>query len=204
MLLVKLLESVGFEVREASNGQEAVDTWRAWDPRLIWMDVRMPILDGCEATRRLRALEGDVRQTKVVALTASAFEHDREAILESGCDGFVAKPFREQTIFDTMVELLGVRFLYEEDQAVREQPSESVLTAERLEALDGAALKALADALLTGHQKGALAAVEAMREADPELAAELERQVRGYAFDELLALIERQDEAAARGTTDGR
>jgi len=115
-LLRKLLESVGFEVRDAANGQDAIELWRTWHPHLIFMDQRMPVMDGSEATRAIRAAESGER-TPIIALTASAFEHERETILLHGADEFVVKPFAEETIFDVIARHVGVRFLYEGERA---------------------------------------------------------------------------------------
>ena len=93
MLMVNLLRPLGFEVREAVNGQEGIEVWQEWKPHLVWMDMRMPVMDGYEATQRIKAQEKG-RETAVIALTASAFEEDRKRILALGCDGFVPKPFR--------------------------------------------------------------------------------------------------------------
>lgn len=125
LFLVKLLTSLGFVVQEAANGQEAVDQWNAFAPQLIWMDMRMPIMDGYEATRQIKAKERERRESRdqskidtqatvIIALTASAFEEERHLVLSAGCDDFVRKPFREQVIFEKMAQYLGVRFIYEE------------------------------------------------------------------------------------------
>jgi PAS domain S-box-containing protein len=118
-LLVEMLKPVGFEVREASNGQEALSLWQTWAPHLIWMDMQMPVMDGYEATRQIKAsvVSQVVSQvgsptTVVIALTGSAFEKDRKEALAAGCDDFVRKPFRAETIFEKMTEHLGVRYLY--------------------------------------------------------------------------------------------
>ena len=118
-LLRNLLELTGFQVREASNGAEALDVWSDWKPELIFMDVRMPIVDGREAIRRIRAAEAgtDVR-VPIVALTASVFENERKAVLDLGADDFLMKPFREETIFDALGRLLDVQFAYEEVEPV--------------------------------------------------------------------------------------
>ncbi len=110
-LLVKLLRSVGFEVREAVDGRQAVDLCKEWNPHLVWMDIRMPEMDGFEATGRIKRTPGC--QTVVIALTANAFEEDRGRALESGCDDFVRKPFQEAEIFGLLQKHLGVSFLYE-------------------------------------------------------------------------------------------
>jgi len=112
-LLVKLLLPLGFKVKEAANGQEAIALWESWQPQLIWMDMRMPIMDGYRATQHIKSRPNG-RQTAIVALTASAWEEEREAVLASGCDDFVRKPFREAILFEKMSKHLGVHFLYEE------------------------------------------------------------------------------------------
>ena len=113
-LLVKILETVGFQVREAKNGAEAIAIWDEWEPHLIWMDMRMPVMDGYEATRQIKSyLRGQA--TVIIALTASALEEERAIILSAGCDDFVRKPFREALIFDKLAEYLGVTYLYEDE-----------------------------------------------------------------------------------------
>ncbi|MGK7878882.1 MAG: ATP-binding protein [Crocosphaera sp.] len=118
LLMVKILTSVGFEVRWANNGQEALEIWQQWHPQLIWMDMRMPVMDGYEASLRMRQLERENRnlQTPVViiALTATAFDEERKAILEVGCNDFVSKPFKEAVIFEKMQQYLGVEYIYED------------------------------------------------------------------------------------------
>ncbi len=112
LLLVDLLESVGFAVRGVPDGKACVEQWAAWQPHLIWMDIRMPEMDGFEATRRIKSSEQG-QQTVIIALTASAFEEDRARILAAGCDDFVRKPFRDSDIFEHMAKHLGVQYQYE-------------------------------------------------------------------------------------------
>ncbi|MCP4693987.1 MAG: response regulator, partial [Desulfobacterales bacterium] len=111
-LLLELLAPPGFELREAANGEEAVDIRREWEPHLIFMDMRMPVMDGLEAAKRIKGMPHG-RAAVIVAVTANAFEEDRAAALSAGCDDFVRKPFREADIFDMMTKHLGARFDYE-------------------------------------------------------------------------------------------
>lgn len=106
-LLVQLLKSVGFEVAEASNGEEAVGLAQSWRPHLVWMDMRMPIMDGLEATRRVKA---QPQPPVVIALTANAFAEDRQEALAAGCDDFVAKPYQVECIYAKMAEHLNVQY----------------------------------------------------------------------------------------------
>ena len=116
LFLVKMLTSLGFSVCEAENGLQAIDIWSAWEPHLIWMDMRMPVMDGYEATKRIKAhLKGQA--TVIIALTASAFDEERSVVLSAGCNDFVAKPFREQVILDKIAQYLGVRYVYEQQQS---------------------------------------------------------------------------------------
>jgi CheY-like chemotaxis protein/two-component sensor histidine kinase len=114
--LRNLLQQIGFQVLEAVNGEEAVVRFKEGHPDLICMDMRMPVMDGYEATRTIKALP-DGKQTPIIALTASAFEEDREAVMASGCDAFVRKPLKEHELFDTMKQLLGIRFRYQDQVA---------------------------------------------------------------------------------------
>jgi len=112
-LLLRLLNPLGFETKEASNGKEAIAIWERFEPHLIWMDMRMPVMDGYEATKHIKAhLKGQA--TAIIALTASILEEERAVILSAGCDDFVRKPFREAVIFDKMAQYLGVSYVYEE------------------------------------------------------------------------------------------
>ncbi|MBD0392352.1 MAG: response regulator [Microcoleus sp. C1-bin4] len=114
-LLVKMLQPIGFEVREAENGHQGVEIWESWQPHLIWLDTRMPVMDGFEAVRQIRAKEKQTQwRTVIIALTASTFEERKGEIIAAGCDDFVRKPFQEQILFDKMACYLGVRYIYQE------------------------------------------------------------------------------------------
>ena len=108
-LVRQLLAGAGFDVRSAQDGLQAVRIFESWAPHFIWMDMRMPVLDGYAATRRIRGLPGGA-QVKIVALTASAFEEDRQAILDAGCDDMVRKPLEQEGLFGLMAKLLGLRY----------------------------------------------------------------------------------------------
>ncbi|MGF1497092.1 MAG: response regulator [Elainellaceae cyanobacterium] len=119
-LLVRLLTLVGFEVQVAVDGQEAIAQHQQWHPHLILMDIRMPVMDGYEATRRIRALSAGQRAPsvvptpKIIALTANAFEDERQVAIAAGCDGFIRKPIQEAEFFASIAEQLGVSYRYAE------------------------------------------------------------------------------------------
>jgi len=113
LVIERLLSPLGILVRSARDGQEAIAVWEDWQPHLIWMDMQMPVMDGYEATRQIKAHPLG-KQTAIVALTASAFEEERQTILGAGCDDFMRKPFEAKILFAKMEELLGLRYIYEE------------------------------------------------------------------------------------------
>ncbi|MEG4047153.1 PAS domain S-box protein [Microcoleus sp. Pol17_C1] len=148
LLLVRMLTSLGFAVQEAENGVQAVEMWSSWEPHLIWMDMRMPVMDGYEATKQIKAhLKGQA--TVIIALTASAFDEERSLILSAGCDDFVAKPFREQVILEKMAKYLGVRYVYDReasltsDAAVSAEVSTATETADLAFTLNTSFLEAM-------------------------------------------------------------
>jgi signal transduction histidine kinase/CheY-like chemotaxis protein/PAS domain-containing protein len=132
-LLMQWLTAVGFEVREATNGQEAIDQWAEFAPHLIWMDMRMPTMDGFEAVRQIRCREqrqlsadaGSSQPTKIIAITAAVFEEERQVIFTVGCDDFVGKPCSESTIFDKMAQHLGVLYVYDQSLSSTDRPPDS-------------------------------------------------------------------------------
>ena len=112
-LLAQLLAPVGFEIRLATNGAEAVQEFEEWRPHLILMDFRMPVMDGHEAIRRIRAMAGG-KDPKIIAVTASAMDENRQELLAIGADDFISKPFREAELFQKIHAHVGVEYVYAE------------------------------------------------------------------------------------------
>lgn len=113
LLLQRLLSNAGFCVKVAKSGAEGIELFQSYQPHFIWMDKRMPVMDGIETTQRIRALPGG-RDVKIAAVTASAFTKQRDELLASGMDDFVRKPYRPAEIFDCMTRQLGVHFIHAE------------------------------------------------------------------------------------------
>jgi signal transduction histidine kinase len=191
-LLVKMLEPLGFEVREAENGQEAVHVWEQWEPHLIWMDMRMPVLDGYETTQRIRShLKGQA--TVIIALTASAFDEERSIILDAGCDDFVGKPFREEVIFEKIARHLGVQFVYDET------PAEPISKVQEAAVLTPADLAGLPDEWVVSFQQATLdlnlglmlSLIEQIYPQNEPIATALTDLANHFQYEQLLALTER-------------
>jgi GAF domain-containing protein len=134
-LLVQLLKPLGFEVKEATNGEEAIALCQSWSPDLIWMDMRMPIMDGYAATKEIKTRLEDQAPT-IIALTANAFEEERMIALSIGCDDFVRKPFQENVILEKIAEYLGVKYIYEESDRTEKNENKSPIIDDALPSKD--------------------------------------------------------------------
>jgi signal transduction histidine kinase/DNA-binding NarL/FixJ family response regulator len=106
-LLREMLDKTGVQIAEAADGSSALEVFKRWQPDLILMDVKMPGMDGIEATRQIRALPAGA-DVPIVMLSASVFKEDREQVLASGGDEFIAKPFREAQIWDAIERQLDL------------------------------------------------------------------------------------------------
>lgn len=203
LLLRRMLEGVGFTVMEAVNGSEGVELFNSWQPDFVWMDIRMPVMDGFEATRQIKATQKGAR-TPVVALTASVFEEQRENILAAGCDGFVRKPFLDEEIWQTMEKLLGVRFLYEEKQPLSPAaPSSTALSSAALDLLDHQLLLDLARAVLACEQETCLALIGSIVPEQAPVAQALRHYVMQHKFDKLYEMLENYLSSPASENSSG-
>ncbi|OQW93673.1 MAG: hypothetical protein BWK79_09900 [Beggiatoa sp. IS2] len=119
-VLANLLESLNFLIAEANNGQEAINRTRAWQPDLIFMDLVMPGIDGFRATQQIRQTLG-LHKIVIIAVSASAFEYSREQSQAVGCDDFIAKPFKIETVLSCLEQLLSLKWIYH--QSVQEAAS---------------------------------------------------------------------------------
>ena len=124
-LLVKLLDPFGFELREAHNGQEALENWESWKPHLIWMDLRMPVLDGYHAIRRIKSSPAG-QQAIIIIMSANVVEEDRLTGIAASYDDFLRKPFHTQEVFELLRKHLGIRFVYEEERdSISDTPAQN-------------------------------------------------------------------------------
>ena len=183
-----LLGEKGFEGREVPNGEQAVALFQQWRPHLIWMDMRMPVVDGYEAVRRIRRLpDGDA--VKMVAITASAFYEQRQQILAAGCDEVIYKPFRDDEILDTMARLLGVRYRYEDPDADTEQTPAPALTREMLTDLPSELRQDLSEAALVLDMEAIANVIQRIRALAPETARCLQTLVQDFQLDRVRRLL---------------
>ena len=196
-LLVKLLSPLGFELREANNGKEAVDIFMEWEPHLIWMDMRMPVMDGYEATKQIKTTTGG-QATAIVALTASVLEEERAVILSAGCDDFMRKPFREEDIFGAMGKHLGVRYIYEDPTAVSVpgvgESSQDVLTPEAIASLSPDWMAQFKQNILSVDMEAIASSIAQIRTVNPSLAGTLQDCINNFEYDRILNTIARSEQ----------
>jgi PAS domain S-box-containing protein len=194
--LVKLLSSVGFSVEAAENGEAAIRNWERWSPRLILMDVHMPVMDGLEATRRIKA-DPRGKETAIIVLTASAMDDDRRAVAQSGADDFVAKPCREDELLEKMRALLNLSYDYEEVRRTDGQtPYGLTALGAALGQLPMDLVEELRTATLSGNKRRLDKLILQVREtADDEPARALQELADKYEYDALTRLL---DEACLR------
>jgi CheY-like chemotaxis protein len=193
-LLIKMLNPLGFQLREASNGQEAINLWSSWSPHLIWMDIRMPVMDGYEATKYIRA-KPQGTDTVIIALTASVLEEERAVTLASGCNDFLSKPFREQDIFDTLTNYLGVQYIYAEEETLK-LTSELTLNPEQLTSMPSVWIKQLYKAAIEGDMDLISSLITEIPPRESELAKNLKELVQQFQFEVIINLLEPMMETA--------
>ncbi len=200
-VLVRLLGEIGFDLREANDGQEAVELWREWQPHLILMDMAMPVMDGYEASRLIKTEDGAGR-SKVIAITASAFETERAKIMALGVDDLVLKPYNETILLDRLAFHLGLEYVYSKDEAAEASTGSSStapidLSVERLQCLPPELRSNMAEALQIADLEGVSRLLDEVASIDQQAATALRGLVDGFQLDELLRLLGADCEAPA-------
>ena len=194
-LLCKLLRQTGFEVDEAHNGKEGVEVTMERRPHLIWMDIRMPVMDGYEAMEEIRSRTVDTESInpKIIALTASAFEEEKVKVLSKGFDGFVRKPFKIDDIFEKMAEHIGVKYIYEEADGEFKTNEHEKLSDEDINAGIKALPSEIVSELLEATELSDVNMIEeiisSIRPQNSRLADALQGYAGDYAFDKIIDAV---------------
>ena len=194
-LLNTLLGQVGFKVQEAVNGKAAIGAFLEWHPHLICMDMRMPVMDGYAATRAIRDLpEGE--KVKILAVTASAFEEQRNSIMEAGCDEVIHKPYRSHEIFETMREQLGVHYIYDKGPDKQHYSAEKVidiaLAQEMAASLPEQLYNELEEAAIALDMEKGYEILERIAEIQPKLADMLRMRVEEMDFSTIRKVLKHE------------
>ncbi|HUE14472.1 MAG TPA: response regulator, partial [Planctomycetaceae bacterium] len=187
-LLAQLLAPVGFEIRLATNGAEAIQEFEIWRPHLILMDFRMPVMDGHEAIRRIRAMAGG-KEIKIIAVTASAMDENRQELLKIGADDFISKPFREIELFHKIHAHLGVEYVYAEQITAAAEEEVAELTPESLAGWPQDLIDPMREAVITADLDQLLGKIQEVEARDPRIAQALRRLAEGFQYQTLLELF---------------
>ncbi|MEB3830361.1 response regulator [Phormidium sp. CCY1219] len=202
LLLRQIFTGIGFAVCEAENGKEAVQKWQEWLPHLILMDMRMPVMDGYEATRQIRRRERQLSpdsampKTIIVALTASAFIERRDKILNAGCDDFIGKPFQVPELLETIGKYLGVEYEREADTPGTEATSNGPQTLSSAEAIAQLSaqppewIEKLQQAVCQCSDELVLECLEELPAQQAPLATTIANLAENFEFHKILYLIE--------------
>jgi PAS domain S-box-containing protein len=215
LLLRRLLEPIGFEMIEAENGQVAIAQWQAHHPDLIWMDMRMPVMDGYEATQQIRALAAQMQANGspptlqaershpiIIALTASVLDDQQQKMLDAGCDDIVRKPFQEHEIWDALTRYLGVQYLYAIEERSPYETTSSKLEGKRIP-LSPESLQVMPDDWIQDLYRASISgddtlALELLRQIPPRhqaLTLSLQHLIQTFRLDTISDLAQQAGEA---------
>ncbi|MEN8172343.1 MAG: PAS domain S-box protein [Chloroflexota bacterium] len=182
-VLLEILSIAGLETRFAEHGQEGVELSAGWKPDLIFMDIQMPIMDGYEAVKLIKTNQ----EMPIIALTASAFEHERNAILGSGFDDLVIKPLRTEHILELLERHIAVEFIYE-DKENRTPPKPVMLVSLDLQNLPSDLIVRLRQAAIEANRTHIYEIIDEIQLLDSELAKNLSALVDDFRFDKMVEL----------------
>jgi two-component system sensor histidine kinase/response regulator len=198
-----LLTSVGFSVKLAENGKEAVAVWKKWRPQLILMDVHMPVMGGLEAARLIRSSPGG-KETVIIALTADVREEHRRRVFEHEVNDFISKPCPENELLEKIRHHLGIEYVYEretggadveKENAGKEHlvamPADPSPDLDRLRNLPADLIGQLAEAALNGEKAVINQLIQMAEERIGEPSALVLRGLAdAYQYDRLIQLLE--------------
>lgn len=190
---VNLLELVGFSTEEAVDGKEAIEKVIASKPDLILMDMRMPVMDGYEATRIIKTMD-DYKDIPIVALTASTFEDERKRIEALKMQGYIRKPFRESDLFNTIGKTLNIKYIYEnEPEEVVTDNLESEITSSAiiLDKLSDSFIKEMQDAISVADLDKIILLISGIERDFPALSNKLMEMANKYEYGQIEELIQK-------------
>jgi len=196
-LLVSLLEPLGFVTRSAVNGLEAIELWQQWQPHLILMDMRMPVLDGYQAMRHIRQLEQQQSHrppVPIIGLTASVFQTQQEKLSDLGCNDWIVKPFSEAELLGKIANCLDIKYQYAVQFPQKTKPTPTLVPTDRVKAglnqMSAQWRSQLHWAALSARRKNIHQLIAQIPPEQAEIAATLSSWVERLDFDRIIELLE--------------
>ena len=205
-VLGEMLSGIGVRVSLAEDGAQALEEVERQRPDIVFMDIRMPGMDGSEARRRIVAAHAE-QAPRIVATTASALDHEQEHYLEEGFDGYISKPFRREQIYAVLAELPAVEFAYaERDEERREKDGVESVDLAGLSLSDDlcAELMAAVKVHSMTRVQQQIEKLEEMGEAERQLALELRRLCRQYDMNGIKSIVAQVCSAAGQWVEPSR
>ena len=187
-VLRELLLSVGFEVREAENGEEGLKLFEKWDPQAVLMDMSMPVMDGYEATKRLKETEKGKR-AMVVAVTASAFGADVDRVMKAGVDGFIGKPLRAEELFSVLSKIPGLHYQYSKEPKLAAPAESRPLKREDVAALPPKLISDMRMAAELGSMAKLRELLPLVQQEDTQVAEGLGHLIKQYDLIKIMELL---------------
>lgn len=205
-LLYQILSPLGFQIQQATDGEEAIAIWQNFRPHLIWMDLRIPLIDGYEVTKEIRRREKSLGissdsqdKTIIIALTASAFVEERSEAIKAGCDEFVHKPIEVPKIMTYIAKFLGNDYQSTETIEVVESIYPNVdknvdKIANQLAQMPLEWRTALADAVMTLNEPEINSLIEEISPQASELASALSQFAINFDYESIWEMLEVQND----------
>ena len=191
-VLIRMLSPLGFDIREATGGREAIASCESWSPHLILMDIRMSVMDGIEAIKAIKSTARG-RATPIIGVSASVFEEDRDKVLESGANEFIAKPIQESLLLDKIGQCLKIEYLFDTGEGSAVEPAEPLesfaLKRDLLAALPAALVDKMRAAVQGGYMERMAELAKSIAAKHPRLSQQLLYLVDHYEYDVLYGLF---------------
>jgi PAS domain S-box-containing protein len=192
-LLVQLLSVLEVDLQEAANGMDAIALWKDWHPDLIWMDLRMPELDGYEVTRQIRQLEtAQAVQSPVIVIgiSATGLTNHHEIAIASGCNDFISKPFAESEIFATLKRHLDLQYRYAGVSCFANQAIDETRVAVWINALPEDLQTALKQSVILGYTHQIQDIIHQIETQNPNLSTVFKNLAEEFEYTQILYFLD--------------
>ena len=199
-VLFGMLSPAKFDIRQAGSGREAIELFESWKPHLIFMDIRMPVMDGIEAIQAIKSKNpGD--STQIIGVSASVFEEDQVKVLDSGADDFIAKPVQEAELWEKIGKCLKVEVLFEDQEpSDGDRPALSTLNRAHLDELPDQLVEEMRKALTGGYMERLTELAKTAADHKPEISRQLVTLVEQYEYEALYRMF--LEDVTDEGNTD--
>ncbi len=192
-LMTEILTRVGYETRSVKDGKEAIKVFKDWNPDLIMMDMRMPGMDGREATKKIKSMKKGSK-TPIIAVTASVFEENLDEILSVGVDHIIRKPYEANQLLETIKSYLDVDYRYEdEEDTLKLTPDKfkaKIINPEDLKKLPDELADLLLEATIGLHVNQLDDLLNQVKEVDQQLAEDLRILADNFEYEMITEFLQ--------------